>query len=162
MVCPQCLEANPVKILLHSMTSRSTSVTFVVSGIQISGFARVPHALQPKGGCHSFGLSQHFPGHEDSSQRLFPSHRGQVDLFPLGQVAFHPHFAHFEQGIRQVMCQINLRLVQTKQTLRATCPFSKLEFKILFKACSGTQSLLCEAVNNKNSCFTLLIKSLIE
>ena len=85
-----------------------------------------------------------------------PSSRpGQVDLFPLGQVAFLSHFAN-EQGIRQVMCQINLRLAQAKQTLRAICPFGNLEFKILFKACSGTQSPLCEAVNNKNSCFTSL------
>jgi len=35
-------------------------------------FARVPHALGPKGRCHSFGLRQHFHGHEDSSQRLSP------------------------------------------------------------------------------------------
>ena len=58
---------------------------------------------------------------------------GQID-FPVGQVTFHSHLPN-GQGPRQVICQINykksnLRLVQGKQNLRATCPKGKLEFKV--------------------------------
>ena len=69
------------------------------------------------------------------SKKVPSSCPGQVD-FPVGQVTFHCHLPN-GQGPRQVICQLNcknsnLRLAQGKQTVRATCPKGKLEFKFFF------------------------------
>ena len=82
------------------------------------------------------------------SKKVLSSCPGQVPVdFPVGQVTFHSHLPN-----GQVVCQLNrkksnLRLVQGKQNLRATCPKGKLEFKFFFSPEVPTNLCILQKTN---------------
>ena len=92
------------------------------------------------------------------SKKVLSGCVGQVD-FPVGQVTFHSHLPN-GQGPRQVISQLNrkksnLRLVQGKQNLRATCPKSKLEFKFFSSPVLAGDFKVTVTLSSPGMCFSM-------
>lgn len=67
------LEAQPVKLLLPSISTRTTSLTIAVSDFKMCAWARIPHVLRPKGIVVVLGLISVFlsEGTRGDSRGLF-------------------------------------------------------------------------------------------